>query len=96
MSIRPGTRTRKSAYAAPKKRRRRDLAAIERWVERWKTTGRVLRRIRDEEIRRLTTRQVQEAMLSFDDAVEDALRRSPNRTSSGLVVQQALFRRLPK
>jgi hypothetical protein len=92
----PRNRKKKPSSTSLTRRRDRDPVALRAWVERWQTSGRILRRMRHEALRRMTTRQVQEAILSFNDAFADALRRFPHRTSSGLVAQQELFRHLVK
>ena len=66
--------------------------ALRKWVENWKETGVILRRIRREELRRLDPTTVQEWMAAFEDAFEDALRRFPPGPTSGLIEQQDWFK----
>ena len=68
------------------------LDALRKWVENWKETGVILRRIRREELRRLDTTAVREWMVAFEDAFEDAIRRFPPGPSSGLIEQQDWFK----
>ena len=44
--------------------------ALRKWVENWKETGVILRRIRREELRRLDPTAVREWMAAFEDAFE--------------------------
>ena len=66
--------------------------ALRNWVDSWKETAVILRRVRREELRRLDSTAVHEWMLAFEDAFEDALRRFPPRPSSGLIEQQDWFK----
>ncbi len=66
--------------------------AFRKWVDNWKETAVILRRVRREELRRLDSTAVREWMLAFEDAFEDALRRFPPGPSSGLIEQQDWFR----
>ena len=65
-----------------------------RWVRTWQKASRKLAKIRKAELKKLDTKSVQKAMLQLSDALEDAIARFPSRKSSGLVEQQAWFKRL--
>ena len=64
---------------------------LKHWSQTWKAAGVELEKIRRREIRSADT---QKAILILSDAFEAALRTTPKRTTSGLVEQQRLFRRL--
>lgn len=66
--------------------------AFRKWVDNWKETAVILRRVRREELRRLDSTTVRQMMLMFEDAFEDALRRFPPGPSSGLIEQQDWFK----
>ena len=67
---------------------------LRKWVRGWVKAGPALEKIRRQEIRKLDTKAIQTVLRQFDDVFEDALRRLPSRKTSGLVEQQAWFRRL--
>lgn len=64
-----------------------------KWVNTWKKAGRELAKIRIDEIRQIST---QEALQNLSGAFESARLNSPLRASSGLVEQQAYFKKLHK
>jgi hypothetical protein len=64
---------------------------LKNWSDTWQRAGVELDKIRRREIRNADT---QKAILIMSDAFEAALRTMPRRTTSGLVEQQKLFRRL--
>ncbi len=66
---------------------------MKRWVETWKTAAPELERIRLAEVKRADT---SEAILALTGSLEAALRDLPPRPTSGLVEQQAWFRKLRK
>lgn len=61
------------------------------WVERWKTVGVKLAELQQEELLKIDTT---EALLALADAFESCRIHYPPEPTSGLVIQQALFRRL--
>lgn len=62
-----------------------------KWVNAWKKAGPILQQLRDQQIRDTDTAQ---ALLRLADAFESARMYHSPRRSSGLVEQQAYFRRL--
>jgi len=64
---------------------------LTRWVRCWQEAGPRLAEIRRRELQDLVT---QEALLRLADAFESCRRHAPPRPTSGLVQQQALFRKL--
>ena len=66
---------------------------MKKWVETWKTTGPILEKIRREEIRKVSTVL---AMQQLAGAFDSSTYMHPPRESSGLVEQQAFFRKLRK
>ena len=67
---------------------------MQAWVERWKAAGSRMEELRRKKLRKLTSRQVQAAMLSFQSAFRAAQGMHPSRKTSGLVEMQAWFRRM--
>ena len=63
------------------------------WVNNWKETGEVLKKLRREEIRNLN---IAEEILSLSDASEAALKMYPPKPTSGLIEMQKLFMKLKK
>ncbi len=66
---------------------------MKRWVETWKKAGPELERIRREEVRRTDTTR---AILILNDAFESARIQYPAKPTSGLVEQQAIFKKARK
>jgi len=64
---------------------------LKEWVAAWKRAGPELERMRFEDVRRTDTA---EAIEVLSDAFEWALRQYGARPSSGLVEQQAIFKKL--
>jgi cytochrome c-type biogenesis protein CcmH/NrfG len=64
-----------------------------RWVECWRTASPRLEQLRREA---LATVNVARAIEALEDAFQAALRHLPPSTTSGLVIQQALFRKARK
>lgn len=64
---------------------------MRRWVERWKETGPLLQRIRNEE---LQSTDVTKAVELLNDSFEAALKLNPFKSISGLVEQQRWFRKM--
>lgn len=64
---------------------------MQQWLSGWQTAGPILQHLRDEALRRSDTALVIE---SLSDAFESALLHSPGSATSGLVIQQSLFKRL--
>lgn len=67
------------------------VMTVREWVETWNETGKALAEIRREELRHISTQQ---ALLNLAGAFEAARLRGVLRPSSGLIEQQAAFRRL--
>jgi len=65
------------------------------WCRAWKGAGFRLERLRRQRLEKLTTRDVQLAMVRLDGAFK-ARRRRASRKTSGLVELQAWLRRLPR
>lgn len=63
------------------------------WVKRWQRTGPILDRIRRDELRCVSTCQ---ALANLADAFESARLHFQPLPISGLVIQQAWFRRMRK
>ena len=70
-----------------------DKAKTKLWVETWKRAGPLLEKIRHEELRAMTDRDVQRAFQSLSGLVARMPDRRP-RTTSGFVEQQRLFLKL--
>ncbi len=68
-----------------------ELILAKRWVETWKTTGPILEKIRRDDIRKVDTYQ---ALLSFIGPVDFTEEPFRPRPTSGLVEQQAWFKKL--
>jgi hypothetical protein len=66
---------------------------IKRWVETWKKAGPELDAIRRRELREIDTKT---ALESMSDAFESARLHFPPEPTSGLVEQQAWFKKLRK
>jgi hypothetical protein len=64
---------------------------LREWVAAWKRAGPELERIRFENVRQTKTA---DAIAQLSDAFEWALRQYGPRPSSGLVEQQAIFKKL--
>lgn len=64
---------------------------VQRWLEGWRVSGEMLEKLRRERIRNTDTQQ---AIMELKDAFEATLIDGVTRNTSGLVIQQALFRRL--
>lgn len=62
-----------------------------RWADTWKQAAPELERLRDEAAKAADST---EAILILNDAFESARQHFPPRDSSGLVEQQAIFRKL--
>lgn len=71
--------------------RMEERTGMKLWVEAWKKAGPALERIHEEEIRRTDTVQ---AVLALSGGMEGGLPVLPARSTSGLVEQQAFFRKL--
>jgi hypothetical protein len=82
---------RKTGRGAPVK-----PAMARAWVMAWKTASMEMEGLRRQKLRRLTPRQVQQAMVGFDGAFKAVLWRKAGRKTSGLVELQAWFRRMRK
>jgi hypothetical protein len=68
-----------------------DAEKLKRWVECWKNAGPRLESLRREAIRNADTTQ---SLLSLDGAFQSALLHHPPVPTSGLVEQQAWFKKL--
>ncbi len=66
---------------------------IRAWIQRWKRVGPILEQLRWKSIRSADTAK---AIPAFDGAFEAAIRDLPPKPYSGLIEQQALFRRARK
>lgn len=66
---------------------------LKQWVENWKILGPQLESLRNEEIRKASTR---EAIQLFDLAFKSVLRNCPPREDSGLVEFHRLLNKLPR
>jgi hypothetical protein len=64
--------------------------AIRDWVRRWKVAGDRMAALRREELRSVSTPEALEVLAPLFAAALQL----PLRTTSGLVIQQALFRKL--
>jgi hypothetical protein len=64
---------------------------LEQWVRRWQAVGPTLAELRSRELQQCDTAQ---ALLNLADAFESCRLHFRPSPTSGLVVQQALFRRL--
>ena len=60
------------------------------WVQMWKKASSVLDKIRKEELKQISTQQ---SLINLAQAFESARLKNPLRPSSGLVEQQALFKK---
>jgi hypothetical protein len=67
-----------------------ELVLMKRWVETWKRAGPELERIRREELRKVNTFQALSCLMGPVDFTQEPFRPRP---SSGLVQQQALFKK---
>ncbi len=67
-----------------------EQAQLKLWVEAWRKAGPKLQRIREEEVRRTETVK---AILALCDDLQRGLSALPVRSTSGLVQQQAYFRK---
>jgi len=68
-----------------------DNMTPEEWAENWREAGRVLERLRREELRKVDTAQ---ALRNLSGMYESCRMHFAPRPDSGLVIQQDLFRRL--
>jgi hypothetical protein len=68
-----------------------DKTAIKSWVERWKTTGDFLSKLKRDEFRRTDTSAI---FLSLTEASEAALIAYPPKPTSGLIEMQRLLKKL--
>lgn len=68
-----------------------DREMMRRWVQTWKEAGPLLEEIRREEVREADNVQV---VALLEDAFKDAVRRLPQRESSGLVEMQKWFAKM--
>ncbi len=68
-----------------------ELARMRRWVENWKVTGPLLEAQREEDVRRSDTPS---NIAAFQRLYRMAIAESPPQPTSGLVEQQALFKKL--
>ncbi len=66
---------------------------MRKWVNTWKETGEFLEKLRIEESRKANLENV---ILSLDDAAESALAKHLPKSSSGLVEMQRIFMKLKK
>ncbi len=64
---------------------------LKEWAQTWQRAGAELEKIRRQDIRNADT---QAAILLFAEVFDSVLAGMPVRTSSGLVEQQKMFRRL--
>ena len=72
---------------------KRDLESTKKWVEAWKKAGPELERIRRNELRKVST---QKALMILSDMFESCRLHFKPRPTSGLIQQQAWFRRFRK
>jgi hypothetical protein len=70
-----------------------ELNQIQRWVRNWHAAGAKLDELRRRELPLVNTQQ---ALFNLADAFEACRLHSTPAPTSGLVIQQSLFRRLPK
>lgn len=66
------------------------LQQMKQWVETWQRAGIELEYLRQQEMREISTTQ---ALLNLSGAFESCRLHLPLRTSSGLVEQQAWFKK---
>jgi hypothetical protein len=64
---------------------------MKKWVETWKTTGPILERLRREDVRNANTGL---AIQHLSGLVLPSLQQYPAKPTSGLIEQQALFKKL--
>lgn len=67
-----------------------DKENIKIWVENWKITGKLLEKLRIDEMRKSDTYQ---SMLALNDAFNSAIANALIAESSGLVEQQKWFKK---
>lgn len=68
-----------------------DKEKLRAWVETWRETGKVLEKLRREEMRE---ESLPETILALTDASESALRLNPPVPTSGLIEMQRKFLKL--
>ena len=66
---------------------------LKQWTQKWKETGKKLEMIRAENIRQTNT---EEAILAFNSIFAQTILNSPPKSTSGLVIQQTIFKKLRK
>ena len=71
----------------------KDKSRMKEWISRWEKTGRVLEKIKREEMTRINTPQSIELL---NDAFESALWLHQWVPSSGLIEQQRLFMKVKR
>ena len=71
----------------------KDRNAAEEWLKQWRIRENALERIHREEIKRADT---EHAILSLEDAFQDAIQKNAIRRDSGLVEMRRWFDRLSR